>query len=230
MQIIAHRGASGYEPENTLAAFQKAIAIGVDIIELDVFVIKTGEVVVIHDDTVSRTTNGTGRISQYTLNKLKMLDAGNGEKVPLLTEVLDLIDKRIPVNIEMKGSRIAQPVANIIRYYVNRKGWKDSHFIVSSSNYSELKRFAEIRPTVRIGTLFRGEPPYRRVLAKTDNGFSANLNKSFISPESIKASHEKGLKVYAYTVNDIRSARRFKKLKVDGIFTDYPDRLQAALA
>ncbi|MDB5177605.1 MAG: glycerophosphoryl diester phosphodiesterase, glycerophosphoryl diester phosphodiesterase [Candidatus Saccharibacteria bacterium] len=229
MQIIAHRGASGYKPENTLSSFQEAISLGVDIIELDVFVIKTGEVVVFHDETVDRTTHSTGKVTDFSLEELRQLDAGNGEKIPLLSEVLDLIDKRIPINIEMKGNGIARPVANLIRDYVTKKGWSDRHFIVSSSNYAELKLFARLRPSVRVGTLFRGEPPYRRVLAKDDNAFSANLAAEFVTDESVREAHSRGLKVYAYTVNSKREARRLKSLKVDGVFTDYPDKILAEI-
>src|SRR5690242_11883524 len=95
MQIIGHRGASGYEPENTLASFKEALALGVDMIELDVYVIKTGELVVMHDSTVNRTTNGTGRVEALSLKELRQLDAGAGEKVPLLSEVLDLVNKAV---------------------------------------------------------------------------------------------------------------------------------------
>lgn len=230
MEIIAHRGASGYEPENTLASFQKAISLGVDIIELDVFVLKTGEVVVLHDETVDRTTDGSGKITDYSFEKLRKLDAGEGEKVPLLTEVLDLIHKRIPINIEMKGSGIAAPVAKIIREYVTKKGWSTNLFLVSSSNYAELKRFVQLTSSVRIGTLFRGQPPYRRVLTRRDYGYSANLSKVFVTPRSVREAHKRGLKVYAYTVNSKREAKRLQSLKVDGIFTDYPDRIFAAVA
>ncbi|HEX8182839.1 MAG TPA: glycerophosphodiester phosphodiesterase family protein [Candidatus Saccharimonadales bacterium] len=230
MHIIAHRGASGYQPENTLAAFQKAISLGADIVELDVFVLRTGEVVVMHDDTVDRTTNGRGKIRDYSLEAVRKLDAGAGEKVPLLSEVFDLVHKRVRINIEMKGRGIARPVAELIAVYVDEKGWSDSQFIVSSSNYTELRRFAQLRPTVRIGTLFRGSPPYRRVLTNRDYGFSANLALANATAQSIREAHNRGLKVYVYTVNSKRDAQRLRSLKVDGVFTDYPDRILAAVA
>ena len=126
MQIIAHRGASGYKPENTLASFQKAISLGVDMIELDVFAIRSGEVVVHHDKKVNRTTNGTGNISDYTWSELRLLDAGDGQRIPLLTEVLDLVNGRIPINIELKGHGIAEPVATIIDSYISKKAMAKS--------------------------------------------------------------------------------------------------------
>lgn len=225
MQIIAHRGASGTRPENTLASFQEAISLGVDLIELDVFALKSGEVVVLHDPTVDRTTNGTGSVREYNLAELRELDAGGGEMIPLLSEVLDLIDKRIPVNIEMKGSGTARPVAKLIGLYVGTKGWSDNHFLVTSENPVELRLFARLRPTVRVGTLFRGKPPYRSVLSKAANAFSAILNAEFVTRRSVREAHSRGLKLYAYTVNTKTEAARLQKLKVDGIFTNFPDKM-----
>src|ERR1700691_2371330 len=99
MLVIAHRGASGYEPENTLASFKKALEIGVDGIELDVHLSKDGNVMVIHDSWVNRTTNGIGRVENKTLKELQKLDAGNGEKIPTLQEVLDVINRKVLINI-----------------------------------------------------------------------------------------------------------------------------------
>jgi glycerophosphoryl diester phosphodiesterase len=130
----------------------------------------------------------------------------------------------------MKGRGIAAPVASIIREYVTKKNWSSTNFIVSSSNYTELKRFAKLSSSIRIGTLFRGQPPYRRVLTKRDYGYSANLADEFVTPQSVREAHNRGLKVYAYTVNSKREARRLKALKVDGVFTNYPDKILAEIA
>jgi glycerophosphoryl diester phosphodiesterase len=229
MQIIAHRGASGYRPENTLPSIQEAISLGADIIELDVFVIKSGEVVVFHDDTVDRTTDGSGKITGFTFDELRKLDAGGGDKVPLLTEVLDLVGQRIPINIEMKGSHIAGPVAKIINTYIRKNGWDAEDFLVSSSNYEELRLFSRLMPAIRVGILFRGEPPYHQVLAKRANAYSANLAAKLVTAPLVHQAHRHGLKVYVYTVNSVREARRLKALKVDGVFTDFPDKILAAV-
>jgi glycerophosphoryl diester phosphodiesterase len=118
MQIIGHRGASGYEPENTLRSFQKAIDLGVEMIELDVYTCKSGELVVMHDDKVNRTTNGNGYVFNMTLTELKTLDAGKGEKVPTLVEVFDLINKKIAINVELKGEGTAESTAELIQKYI----------------------------------------------------------------------------------------------------------------
>ncbi len=118
MLKIGHRGAMGYAPENTLGSFAKALELGVDGIELDVHVCKSGEVVVIHDERVDRTTNGKGQVKEMTLKELKELDAGKGERIPTLEEVLDFVDRRAFIDIELKAEGIGNSVADIVRKYI----------------------------------------------------------------------------------------------------------------
>src|SRR5260221_725361 len=108
MLVFGHRGAMGYEPENTLRSFEKAIELGVTMIELDVFVLQDGSVVAIHDPVLNRTTNGNGIVTNKSLQEIKMLDAGKGEKIPTLQEVLDVVARRVRVNIELKGKNTAE--------------------------------------------------------------------------------------------------------------------------
>ncbi len=165
MKIIGHRGASGYKPENTLASFKEAVSLGVDMVECDVYALKTGEVVVFHDDRLERTTNGKGALQDMAFDDLRKLDAGNGEKIPLLSEVLDTLNKKVAINIELKGRGTATLVAAIIDEYVTKKKWSKALFLVSSFNYTELMKFIELQPTIHIGALFRILP--RRFWAVT---------------------------------------------------------------
>ena len=110
---IGHRGASGYEPENTLSSFERAIAMGCRWIELDVYQVE-GELIVIHDSTLDRTTNGQGRVASQTLAYLRSLDAGNGQQIPTLTEVISAVDHRAGINIELKGKHTAAPVVALL--------------------------------------------------------------------------------------------------------------------
>ena len=225
MKIIGHRGASGYKPENTIASFRQAIELGVDIIELDVYTIKSGEVVVFHDDRLERTTNGKGKIESKTLADIRQLDAGDGEKIPLLTEVLDAINKQVVVNIELKGKNTAQPVASIIQQYTTSRKWSSQLFVVSAFDRNELKVFSNILPTVPTGALFKALPiGFWKNLQQT-NVFYANLDARTVTGRAVKAAHARGLQVFAYTVNSRRQARRMARLNVDGIFSDYPDRV-----
>lgn len=227
MKIIAHRGASGYEPENTLRSFKKALTMGVDMIELDVYVLTTGELVVIHDDTVDRTTDGTGHVVEFSFEQLRELDAGKGERIPLLSEVLNLVNQKVPVNIELKGKGTAGPVATMIKAYVDNKGWDEDLFMVSSFDLDELDTFIKLMPHIRTGALYEGEPIQFLAFAKRNATFSANLEAVFITNKDVYRAHRKGLMVYAFTVNDEDQAERMEHMHVDGIFSDYPDRVAA---
>lgn len=226
MQNIAHRGASGYEPENTLASFKKALSLGVDGIELDVYALQDGTVVVIHDETVDRTTDGSGNVIDKSLAEIKKLDAGDGEKIPTLSEVLDLINRKVCVHIELKGENTAKPVSSIIKEYVSKKNWKYSDFFVSSFDHNELKSFKNLLPQVGIGALIIG------VIKKLDSykndmdAESVNIWFHLARKSDIKKAHDIGLKVLVYTVNSKKDIEKMKLYGVDGIITNYPDRVK----
>lgn len=222
---IGHRGACGYEPENTLLSFKKAVELNVDMVELDVYVCKTCELVVIHDDKVDRTTDGKGYVIEKTFNELRELDAGKGEKIPTLNEVLDLINKKLKVNIELKGVSTAKPVSVLIEDYVKNKGWKYDDFLISSFNHYELREFNRLNSDVKIGALITGIPIGFAEFAKKVNAYSVNLCIEFINPEFVNDAHERGLKVYVWTANDLDDIQRMRDLGVDGIFSNYPDRI-----
>jgi glycerophosphoryl diester phosphodiesterase len=230
MQIFGHRGACGLEPENTLVSFKRALELDVDMIELDVYALPSGEVVVIHDDKVDRTTDGTGYVMDIPFDELRDLDAGKGEKIPLLTEVLDLVDKRVPVNIELKGLGTAVKVAEIIKLYKQNHDWTDEHFFVSSFNHVELQHFHHLVPTVKIGALVGHIPVDYAAFAENLGAFSANLNAEFITKEFVDDAHRRNLKVFVYTVNDEEEFQRMQHLDVDGIFTNYPDQARTYFA
>ncbi len=132
MLRIGHRGACGYEPENTLRSFNRALQLRVDMVELDVHVCRSGEIVVIHDSKVDRTTGGTGYVADKTLDELRTLDAGKGEKIPTLQEVLTLVNRKVKVNIELKGTGTAKPVFQLLEKHVRELGWSYGDFLISS--------------------------------------------------------------------------------------------------
>jgi len=136
---IGHRWAAGYEPENTLASFKKAIDLNVDMIELDVYLCKTGELVVLHDPKVDRTTNGIGYIEEKTFEEVRNLDAGKGEKIPTLKEVFELTNRKVKINIELKWAGTAKPVSKLIKEYVENKWREYDDFMISSFDHYELK-------------------------------------------------------------------------------------------
>jgi glycerophosphoryl diester phosphodiesterase len=131
---IGHRGAAGHAPENTIKSFLKAVELGCDMTELDVHVCGSGEVVVFHDEEVFRTTNGNGFVSQMTLEQLRALDAGEGEKIPTLEEVLTALKGRIQLNIELKGKGTPVPVHRI----VENSGWSPDNLLFAASQQSPV--------------------------------------------------------------------------------------------
>lgn len=221
MLKIGHRGAMGYEPENTLRSFKKALDIGVDMVELDVHLCQSGELVVIHDETLEGTTNGSGAVADKTLDELKALDAGQGEQISTLEEVLELIDKKIKVNIELKGLATAEPVVKIINKYIKEKGWANDYFLVSSFIDQELRDFYALNKEIHLGILNSDNID----LSQEINAYSINFAKEKINQDIVKKMHDLGLKVLVYTVNEKDDIKKIIDLKVDGIFSNYPDRI-----
>ena len=235
MLKIGHRGARGYAPENTLKSFQKAIELGVDAIELDVQICKSGELVVIHDDAVDRTTNGSGLVKKLKLKDLKKLDAGEGERIPTLEEVFDLVNRQVKINIELKGPKTAKPVMELIDEYVKTKRWSEDDFIVSSFIRREIKEARVLSPLIQIGVLI-SKP---RLIDRWSFRFAQKICASFIGPGKkfitkrfVRNAHKHGLRIFVWTGNDLKNINSYakditklKRFDIDGIFSDYPDRL-----
>ncbi|MCX6786184.1 MAG: glycerophosphodiester phosphodiesterase family protein [Candidatus Komeilibacteria bacterium] len=224
MLVIGHRGAAGYEPENTLRSFKKALKLGVDMVELDVYLCASGELVVIHDKKVDRTTSGRGLVEEKTLKELKRLKIARGQKIPTLNQVLNLLDGKIKVNFELKGKNTAAPLAELIAKYIKIKGWSYNNFLVSSFKRKELARFAALAPKVPLGLLVsrlhRKLPKY----SKKFNFWSVHLAASRADKKLINQAHCRGFKVFIWTVDKPAEIKKFKALGVDGIFTNFPDR------
>lgn len=221
--IIGHRGASGYEPENTLRSFAKAIELGVDMIEFDVHVCASGELVVIHDDTVDATTNGSGFVAEKILSELQVLDAGKGEHIPTLREVLDLVNRRVKVDIELKGLGTADLVAQLIEEYVQYKGWVYADFFVTSFDGAELALFHAVCPQVQVSHIIHSfEDDWHDVLAHIGTAIFITCSDA-VTQEMVEFLHERGIYVYVYTVNEYAELQRMQQLSVDGIFSDFPD-------
>lgn len=222
---IGHRGVSGYAIENTLQSFKKALEFDLDMVEFDVLICKTGEVVVIHDYRIDRTTNGKGYVRDKTFQELRSFELGDGQKIPTLQEVLDVIDKKVKVNIEIKGEGAARPVHNVIETYKRENGWEDSDFLISSFNHYELQEFSKYNPDIKIGAVIAGIPIGYAQCAQKINPYSLHPSKEFINRELVDSAHKLGMKVFVYTVNEPEDIDRVKALGVDGIFSNFPDRI-----
>jgi glycerophosphoryl diester phosphodiesterase len=214
----------GYAPENTLISFAKALDLGVNGIELDVHLCRSGELVVIHDSRVERTTNGKGRVSDLTLEQLKTLDAGMGETIPSLREVLDLVDRKAFIDIELKGEGSGGPVADLIGEYLT-KGWKARDFMITSFDHHELKHCHDRIPQVPFGPLLAAKPLKYAELAE-DMGAEVILPFfEFLDLPFVQDAHQRNVKVFTWTVNSREDIQKLRDWGVDGMISNFPERL-----
>jgi glycerophosphoryl diester phosphodiesterase len=216
--VIGHRGAAGLSPENTLPSFRRAWALGVNAVELDVHAVE-GELVVIHDDTLDRTTNGTGPVAARTLSELRALDAGGGWPVPLLREVAAELPDRVGLNIELKGRGTAGPAAEFVADHAA------IDLLVSSFDHDELAHFHALAPRVPVAPLFDRWRDTAWAVAERVDARAINLARRAVSEARVKEAAARGLAVFVYTVNDPAEAARLASQGVRGVFTDYPDRI-----
>ncbi len=226
MIIIGHRGAMGYEPENTLRSFQKALDLKVDMIEFDVHHCQTGKIVVIHDETVNRTTNGRGLVAQKTLTELKELNAGKGEKIPTLEEVLDLIKRKVKVNIELKGPNTAKATLKIIKKYIKEKNWTYDDFLISSFDSPLLETLRNLDNQIQIAVAVDKDPLNYIEFSKKIKAYSIHPIVKRTGKKFVELAHQSNLKVFVWTVKP-KQIKKMIKLGVDGIFTNYPDKFNS---
>ncbi|MGG3280662.1 glycerophosphodiester phosphodiesterase [Paenibacillus solani] len=235
--IIAHRGAKGEAPENTLAAFRLGMDQGCDAIELDIHLTLDRHIVVIHDATVDRTTTGSGEVDAMTLAELKKLDAGSwfseafaGEGIPTLAEVLELVPPEIMINIEMKGTPGETGLVKALEDLLREKQRIDS-VVVSSFDHAALYKLKKLEPNLRIGLLYMKErlsPAIvkREALAEI---YSLHPHHEWITPEYVAEALEQGWVLYPWTVNEEDQFREMLSAGVAGMITDYPGRLRRML-
>ncbi len=225
MLKIAHRGAKGYEPENTLIAFQKAIDLGCDGIELDVHLSSDSEIIVIHDETIDRTTNGKGLVNQMKLLDLKSFFIDNKYEIPILKEVFDLVNHKILINIELKSYETTDKVVELIEKYVREKNWKYENFIVSSFDWNALQQVRFLNDKIQIGVLTATDLDLAFAFAKFIKAKSINSFFHLLNQENVDKIQAKGFEIHTWTVNEIEDINKMKRLKVDAIISDFPDRI-----
>ena len=219
MLKIGHRGAKGYKPENTLASFAKAIELNVDAIELDVHLSSDGEIMVIHDETLNRTTTKTGFVSDYSASELKRLG------IPTLEEVILLVNRRCVINIEIKEATATPKVLQLIEKSVNEQHWKYIQFQISSFNWEALSMVSKINSKIAIGVLAEASIEKALAFAIQIKAHSINPYFKLLNSENVNLIHSNGFKIYTWTVNTPEDLIFVKSLKVDGIISDFPDRI-----
>jgi len=234
MELIAHRGASAYAPENTIASFKKAIEMGLKAVEFDVQISKDLELIVIHDYTLERTTSGKGKVRDYTLKELQGLDAGSwfskefqGEKIPSLRKVLEVVKNNEFINIELKRDKNDKRKFDIqLIDLIDEMKIKDK-VIISSFDHEILVDIFELDNTLSLALLFHEEirdlKEYIDKLGIKIN--SINPNKNSLNENYIKKIKELNLNINAYTINSYEEYVKLNNLGIDRIFTNFPDLL-----
>jgi glycerophosphoryl diester phosphodiesterase len=225
MKKIGHRGAAGYEPENTLISFEKAIDLNADGIELDVHLSSDGELIVIHDVTIERTTNGKGAVKDLSLQELKKFHSNKNQKIPTLIEVFDLVRRRCFINIELKGIGTAKSVNDLINHYISDKKWESTDFIVSSFDWNMLEEFHVLNPKIRIGVLTEESIKEALAFAKKVKAFSIHPDYVLLSKENVALMQENGFEVFPWTVNSEDAIQKVKSFNVNGIISNFPDKI-----
>lgn len=227
MLIFAHRGASGYVAENTLAAMAKAIDLGVNAIELDVHNVE-GELVVFHDRRLDGKSSGKGVIHLASKDYLANVTV-QGEPIPTLWQVLELVAGRATVNIELKGINTVAPLLELYPNAIAALGFRAEQLLISSFNHPYLHQVKQALPQALVAPLLASLPLDGAALVDELNAYSLHVDVSFISQALVDDAHQRGAKVYVYTVDHSDDIHALKQLGVDGIFSNYPDRAMQAL-
>lgn len=215
MLKIGHRGAKGHLPENTLASFEKAIALGVDMIELDVWLSFDKVPMVIHDETVDRTTSKTGLVTDYSAKELQQLG------IPTLRDVFELVDNRCEINVEIKTFSATQAVLNLIA----KNTFNQSKILISSFDWNALQEVRFHDEDIRIGVLTETDLDLAMAFAKFIKAEAIHPYYHLLTAENVEKIKEKGFKVFPWTINEPEDITFVKSLEVDGIITDFPERL-----
>ena len=214
MQVIAHRGASFFEPENTLRSFKRAIEMGADFVEIDVRMSKDGELVIMHDADVNRTTNGNGLVKDQTLEELKKLDAGRGETIPTLDEVMKTVKNKVGLVIEIKEPGTEDKILQKIM----ENGLEN--VILASFYHESIKNAKELNPSINAGIIFVCQP-----VDVSQMAFNAGANIIFpshryMNEDLVKEAKKKGIFVYPWAIDDPSVFEKFAEMGVDGIITN----------
>lgn len=239
--VIAHRGASAYYPENTMAAFRAAVEMDAEMIELDVLLSKDGVPVVIHDETLDRTTDGEGSVSDYTLEELKRLDAGSwfgekfrGEPIPTLEEVLEYAAGTIALNIEIKTEAVTDNAKGGVEeesIRLVRKYGMEDHVLFSSFDYRAISHLKELAPDIPAALLYNNNESPNRTPSELVEAYKAdafNCSFSQLNNRRLKNIREHNIPVFVYTVNNRGRMKKLINKGVTGIFSDKPDLLLEA--
>lgn len=214
MHVIAHRGASFFEPENTLRAVERAIKMGADFVEVDVRKSKDNKLVIMHDPDVNRTTDGNGFVKDYTIQELKKLDAGKGETIPTLDEVITCVKDRVGLVIEIKEPGTEGKILEKI----NENELENT--ILTSFYHKSVKNAVKMNPSINAGIIFACQPI--DVVQMVSNA-RANIifpSYKYMNEDMVKQAQNEGISVYPWTIDDPEIFEKFVEMGVDSIVTN----------
>lgn len=215
MIIIGHRGAKGHIAENTLASFEKALQLNVDMIELDVFLSRDTIPVVIHDETIDRTTSGFGLVSSFSVRELQEFG------IPSLQDVFQLVNNQCDINVEIKEFEAVKSILDLIDSNIFSK----DKILISSFDWNALQEVRFHDDEIRIGVLTETDLELAIAFAKFIKAYSIHPHYKLLNKENVAQMQSRNFKVFPWTVNDQTDITFVKFLNVDGIITDYPDRI-----
>jgi glycerophosphoryl diester phosphodiesterase len=232
---VAHRGATGYAPENTIAGFDLAVDMKADYIEIDVQRSKDGKLVLIHDTTVNRTTDGTGKVGDLTFEQLRSLDAGSwkgeeftGEKIPTFEEILDRYRGKVGILIELKAPELYPGIEEQVAEQLKKRNLdkpQNEKIIIQSFNFDSMKKMNELLPKVPIGVLTSNRAHTTEEALKEFSTYADWFNPSYgiVTEELVDQVHAFGMQIGSWTVRSQEAADFLFDMEVDAIITDYPD-------
>ena len=217
---IGHRGARGHAPENTLAAIEQGIALHAHLVEFDVQATRDGQLVLLHDAALDRTTNGHGPIAHHLWGDVKQLRGNDGQPLPLLADALRIASGRTGVMIEIKAEGLAQQICRTVH-----ETQFSGPVIYASFFHDELLAVRRAEPQAQTMALIEAVPVNRTAFAKDAQATHAGVAFETLTPSFLKALHDRSFRVFVYTVNEPADIQTAKAMGVDGIVSDYPDRL-----
>ncbi len=227
--IIGHRGAKGHVAENTIPSIKYAIDLGANGVEIDIFRCKSGEIVVFHDNNLKKILNVNLCIEDLDIKKIKSFRIENKYTIPTLEEILSIGLDDLILNIELKGKGTAIPTIEVLRKYFKNKLLNEENILISSFDWDELLVYRSKSQKTPIAVLIDGNPLIALKFAEKVKAVAINSDYRFLNKRNIDLINSKGYKLFPYTVNDEDQMRKLISLEVDGIITDYPDKLKKIL-
>ncbi len=227
MLKIGHRGACGYVAENTIESIEKAIELGVDGIEIDIFKCKSGELVLFHDQTLSNLVGRPEKIEKLTLEELSECLINNKYSIPTLKKVLEKFKTPLFLNIELKGVDTAVSTSNMLNKFISKEKWQESSFIISSFQWKELEKLREVNKTIPIGILFDRKKTINDAIefANVINAQAIHPYFRLLNKKNVKKIKNNNFKIFTWTVNNKKDIEYIRMLNIDGIISSYPDRI-----